>query len=58
MLAEPDIAVGDCRVEWADGGINRDSAAAEAAINAAVTNYIGARSNFAETRGLRRIDNE
>ena len=29
VLAEPDIAVGDCRIEWADGGINRDSAAAD-----------------------------
>ena len=32
VLAEPDIAPGDCRIEWADGGINRDSAAADAAI--------------------------
>jgi flagellar assembly protein FliH len=50
VLAEPDIAVGDCRIEWADGGINRDVAAAEAAINAAVTSYIIARRNLAETR--------
>jgi flagellar assembly protein FliH len=50
VLAEPDIAVGDCRIEWADGGINRDVAAAETAINAAVTAYIGARRNLAETR--------
>ena len=33
VLAEPDIALGDCRIEWADGGINRDSAAADAAIS-------------------------
>ena len=32
VLAEPDITVGDCRIEWADGGINRDSAAADAVI--------------------------
>jgi flagellar assembly protein FliH len=50
VLAEPDIAVGDCRIEWADGGVNRNAAAAEAAIDAAVTNYIGARRNFAGTR--------
>jgi flagellar assembly protein FliH len=47
VLAEPDIAVGDCRIEWADGGINRDSAAADAAIGEAVTRYISARRNFA-----------
>jgi flagellar assembly protein FliH len=50
VLAEPDIALGDCRIEWADGGINRDVAAAEAAIDAAVAGYIGARRNLAETR--------
>jgi flagellar assembly protein FliH len=50
VLAEPDIAVGDCRIEWADGGINRNAAAAEAAISAAVAGYIGARRNLAETR--------
>jgi flagellar assembly protein FliH len=44
VLAEPDIAVGDCRIEWADGGVNRDSAGAEAAIGAAVADYVRARS--------------
>jgi flagellar assembly protein FliH len=50
VLAEPDIAVGDCRIEWADGGINRNVAAAEASIDAAVAGYIGARRNFTGTR--------
>jgi flagellar assembly protein FliH len=59
VLAEPDIAVGDCRIEWADGGINRDSAAAGAAIDAAVASYISARRNFADVpEGLRRSENE
>ena len=44
MLAEPDIAPGDCRIEWADGGIKRDSAAIEAAIDEAVARYIASRS--------------
>ncbi len=47
VLAEPDIAEGDCRIEWADGGINRDRAAADAAIGEAVARYIGARRNLA-----------
>ena len=47
VLAEPDIAVGDCRIEWADGGISRDAVAADAAIGAAVASYISARRNFA-----------
>jgi len=47
VLAEPEIALGDCRIEWADGGINRDSAAAGAAIDAAVTAYLSARQGSA-----------
>jgi flagellar assembly protein FliH len=59
VLAEPGIAIGDCRVEWADGGVNRDGAAADAAISAAVTSYISANRNFADTHvALRRSDNE
>jgi flagellar assembly protein FliH len=59
VLAEPDIAVGDCRIEWADGGINRDSAAAEAAIGAAVVAYVSARRNAAATDEiLRRSEHE
>lgn len=46
VLAEPDVAPGDCRIEWADGGINRDSAAAQAAIEEAVGRYITARCNL------------
>lgn len=43
VMAEPDIAPGDCRIEWADGGIRRDRAAIEAAIDEAVGRYIAAR---------------
>jgi flagellar assembly protein FliH len=43
VLAEPDIAPGDCCIEWADGGIVRDSAATAAAIEEAVARYISAR---------------
>lgn len=42
MLGEPEIAQGDCRIEWADGGISRDSGAIAAAIDQAVTRYISA----------------
>jgi len=59
VLAEPDIALGDCRIEWADGGINRDSAAADAAINAAVDAYVGARRSAAAAQELlRRSEHE
>ncbi len=54
VLAEPGIAVGDCRIEWADGGINRDSAAADAAIGEAVARYVDAR-RAATTRGAEEM---
>jgi flagellar assembly protein FliH len=43
VLAEPEIAPGDCRIEWADGGITRDSAATARAIDDAVARYVDAR---------------
>lgn len=59
VLAESDVALGDCRIEWADGGVNRDSAAADTAISEAVTAYVAARRNFAGTHDmLRRPENE
>ncbi len=48
MLAEPDIAPGDCRIEWADGGVKRDRAATEAAIAEAVARYVAARRGDAD----------
>lgn len=43
VLAEPQIAAGDCRIEWADGGVSRERAQIEAAIADAVARYIAAR---------------
>ena len=56
MLAEPDIAPGDCRIEWADGGINRDRAATEAAIDEAVARYVAARTRRRRTERFLEID--
>jgi flagellar assembly protein FliH len=44
VLADAALQPGDCRIEWADGGINRDAAATEAAINEIVTRYVAART--------------
>jgi flagellar assembly protein FliH len=49
VLAEPDIAPGDCRIEWADGGVKRDRAATEAAIAEAVARYIAGRRGETNT---------
>lgn len=42
VLGEADIAPGDCRFEWADGGVLRDRAATEALIGEAVARYLAA----------------
>lgn len=38
------LAAGDCRIEWSEGGVNRDQAAVLAAINEAVGRYVAARA--------------
>jgi flagellar assembly protein FliH len=43
ILAEPEIAHGDCRIEWADGGIVLDRAATEAKIAELVEQYMASR---------------
>jgi flagellar assembly protein FliH len=43
ILAEPGIATGDCRIEWADGGVVLERAAIEAKINELVGRYIASR---------------
>jgi flagellar assembly protein FliH len=43
ILAEPEIATGDCKIEWADGGVVLERAAIEAKINELVGRYIASR---------------
>ncbi|MBR0897231.1 flagellar assembly protein FliH [Bradyrhizobium tropiciagri] len=43
ILAEPTIATGDCRIEWADGGVVLERAAIEAKINELVGRYLASR---------------
>ena len=43
ILAEPEIATGDCRIEWADGGVVLERAAIEARINELVGRYMAPR---------------
>jgi flagellar assembly protein FliH len=47
VLAEPEIALGDCKIEWADGGIVRNTAKTEIAIGNAIARYLGARPTAA-----------
>ena len=43
VLAEPDIAGGDCRIEWADGGVVRAQVEIEAKIDELVARYMASR---------------
>jgi len=43
ILAEPEIASGDCRIEWADGGVVLDRASIEAKISELVGRYLASR---------------
>jgi len=47
VLGEPEIAIGDCRIEWADGGMNRERGAVEQAIGEVVDRYLAARPAIA-----------
>jgi flagellar assembly protein FliH len=44
ILAEPTIATGDCRIEWADGGVVLDRAVIETKISELVGRYMASRS--------------
>jgi flagellar assembly protein FliH len=47
ILAEPTIATGDCRIEWADGGVVLDRSATDAKISELVGRYIASRNEGA-----------
>ncbi len=50
ILAEPEIATGDCKIEWADGGVVLERAAIEAKINELVGRYMASRGQTGITR--------
>jgi flagellar assembly protein FliH len=43
VIGDPELALGDGRIEWADGGLVRDSAAIAAAVDESIANYLDAR---------------
>ncbi len=55
ILAEPDIAVADCKIEWADGGCVLDRAAIEAKIDELVGRYIATRNQSGNTGAETRM---
>jgi flagellar assembly protein FliH len=47
ILAEPEVATGDCRIEWADGGVVLERAAIDAKIDELVSRYMASRPDGA-----------
>jgi flagellar assembly protein FliH len=47
ILAEPEVPTGDCRIEWADGGIVLDRTAIDSKINELVGRYMASRNQAA-----------
>ncbi|MBB5048381.1 flagellar assembly protein FliH [Rhodopseudomonas rhenobacensis] len=45
IMAEPEIASGDCKIEWADGGVLLERAATEAKISELVGRYMASRND-------------
>jgi flagellar assembly protein FliH len=48
ILSDPDIAHGDCKLEWADGGVTSDRDATDSKIEELVSRYMASRTT-AET---------
>jgi len=44
ILAEPDVENGDCKIEWADGGVVLERAVIEAKVNELVSRYMASRN--------------
>jgi flagellar assembly protein FliH len=49
ILAEPEIDTGDCRIEWADGGVVLERVAIEAKIDELVGRYMASRNQAGAT---------
>ena len=56
VLAEPEVAVGDCRIEWADGGISRNAAAVGREIEATIARHMGHKDGKPDLPA--RLDNQ
>lgn len=53
ILAEPEIPTGDCKIEWADGGVTLDRASIESKIDELVGRYLATRNQAAASPAIR-----
>ncbi|WP_295846841.1 FliH/SctL family protein [Tardiphaga sp.] len=50
ILAEPEIETGDCKIEWADGGVLLERATIDTKINELVGRYMASRNQAGQPR--------
>jgi flagellar assembly protein FliH len=55
ILAEPDIPTGDCRIEWADGGVVLERGAIEAKINELVGRYMASKNQASKNQAAKGV---
>ena len=53
ILAEPDIETGDCKIEWADGGVTLKRASIESKIDELVGRYLATRNQAGQSAAMR-----
>ena len=51
VMGDPDIALGDCRLEWVDGGIVRNEAAIAAEIDRRIAAFAAAQKHHDGAQG-------
>ena len=57
VMGDPDIELGDCRLEWVDGGIVRDRAAIAAEIDRRIAAFVAAHRTRDGASGTAETDN-
>ena len=55
ILAEPDIQTGDCRIEWADGGVVLERGTIEIKINELVGRYMASRNQASKYQAAKGV---
>lgn len=51
VLGDPDLALSDARIEWADGGVVRDTVSLEADIDSRIAQFLAARRGHPDDTG-------
>lgn len=56
VMGDPEIALGDCRLEWVDGGLVRDRDTLAAEIDRRIAAFVAARTQTGSAQGAEETD--